>query len=191
VTKEISYEDLKALVGKSQNLFLVDVRTKEEVDKGRIPGSVHIPVDTVEAAFKMEPEDFKAKYGVTKPPLDAPELVFHCQVLRLVMLLGKQRQQRAVKTAGGLLVLLWTTTGEAVQSLNCTVLTDLKESMFPRMSPCPSLPDPEELCAFTDLYGSLRLLLSFQMRDSRLFLPEWCARIEAFLHMFSLVNAGV
>ncbi|XP_010730435.1 thiosulfate:glutathione sulfurtransferase isoform X2 [Larimichthys crocea] len=82
VTKEISYEDLKALVGKSQNLFLVDVRTKDEVDKGRIPGSVHIPVDTVEAAFKMEPEDFKAKYGVTKPPLDAPELVFHCQVGR-------------------------------------------------------------------------------------------------------------
>lgn len=43
VTKEISYEDLKALLGKSQNLFLVDVRSKEEVDKGHIQGSVHIP----------------------------------------------------------------------------------------------------------------------------------------------------
>lgn len=43
VTNEISYEDLKALLGKSQNLLLVDVRSKEEVDKGRIPGSVHIP----------------------------------------------------------------------------------------------------------------------------------------------------
>lgn len=30
----------------------------------------------------MEPEAFKAKYGVTKPPLDAPELVFHCQMGR-------------------------------------------------------------------------------------------------------------
>ncbi|XP_042274906.1 thiosulfate:glutathione sulfurtransferase [Thunnus albacares] len=80
VTKEISYEDLKGLLGKSQNLLLVDVRTKEEVDKGRIPGSVHIPVDTVEAAFAMEPEEFKAKYGVTKPALDAPELVFQCQM---------------------------------------------------------------------------------------------------------------
>ncbi|XP_027145137.1 type 2 DNA topoisomerase 6 subunit B-like isoform X3 [Larimichthys crocea] len=130
------------------------------------------------------------------------------QVLRLVMLLGKQRGVR-VQAAGGLLVLLWTKTGAAVQSLNCTVagagpwckgikmktlepvLTDLKESMFPRMSPCPSVPDPEELCAFTDLYGSLRLLLSFQMRDSRLFIPEWCVRIEEFLRMFSLVNAGI
>lgn len=43
VTKEISYEDLKALLGKSQDLLVVDVRTKEEVDKGCIPGSVHIP----------------------------------------------------------------------------------------------------------------------------------------------------
>lgn len=42
-TKNISYEELKALLGKSENLLLVDVRGKEEMDKGRIPGSVHIP----------------------------------------------------------------------------------------------------------------------------------------------------
>ncbi|XP_045886055.1 DUF4554 domain-containing protein isoform X1 [Micropterus dolomieu] len=130
------------------------------------------------------------------------------QVLRLVMLLGKQRQQHGLKTTGGLLVLLWTETGASVQSLNCTVaaagpwcigikmkrlqsvLTDLKETMFPCAWPC-SLPDPEELCAFTDLYGSLRFLLSFQMKDVRLFSPEWCARIEAFLHAFSLANARI
>ncbi|XP_039976111.1 thiosulfate:glutathione sulfurtransferase isoform X2 [Xiphias gladius] len=81
-TKEISYENLKALLEKSQDLLLVDVRTKEEVEKGRIPGSVHVPLDTVEAAFSMEPEEFLAKYRVTKPPLDTPELVFHCQMGR-------------------------------------------------------------------------------------------------------------
>lgn len=42
VPKEISYEDLKALLGKSQDLTLVDVRTKAEVDQGYIPGSVNI-----------------------------------------------------------------------------------------------------------------------------------------------------
>ncbi|XP_041800654.1 DUF4554 domain-containing protein [Chelmon rostratus] len=128
------------------------------------------------------------------------------QVLRLVMLLEKQRQQRGLKTAGGLLVLLWTETGASVQSLNCTVaaagpwctgikkealqpvLTDLQQSVFPCV--CPQ-PDPEELCAFTDLYGSLRLLLSFQMKDARLVMPEWCARIEMFLRTFSLTNAGI
>lgn len=82
VTKEISHEDLKAILGKSQNLLLVDVRTKEEVDKGHIPGSIHIPVETVESAFAMGPEEFKAKYGITKPPLDTTELVFHCQMGR-------------------------------------------------------------------------------------------------------------
>ncbi|XP_026187122.1 thiosulfate:glutathione sulfurtransferase-like [Mastacembelus armatus] len=79
-TKEISYEDLKVLMGKSQNLLLVDVRTKGEVDKGYIPGSINIPVDTVEDALTMDPEEFKTKYGVNKPPPDAPELVFHCQM---------------------------------------------------------------------------------------------------------------
>lgn len=62
VTKEISYEDLKALVGKSQNLFLVDVRSKEELDKGRIPGSVHIPSELLLNAFpKREKKNNKVK----------------------------------------------------------------------------------------------------------------------------------
>lgn len=37
-------------------------------------------VDRVEAAFAMDPEAFQAEFGVTKPPLDSPELVFHCQM---------------------------------------------------------------------------------------------------------------
>ncbi|KAK2904224.1 hypothetical protein Q8A73_010881 [Channa argus] len=80
VSKIISYAELKALVEKSQDLVLIDVRTKEEVDKGRIPGSLHVPLDTVEAALLSEPKEFKAKYGVTKPALHAPELVFYCQI---------------------------------------------------------------------------------------------------------------
>uniref|UniRef100_A0AAX7TCA8 Rhodanese domain-containing protein n=1 Tax=Astatotilapia calliptera TaxID=8154 RepID=A0AAX7TCA8_ASTCA len=79
-TKEISYEELKALVGKSPNLILIDVRSEEEVAKGHIPGSINIPLNTVEGALKMNPDEFKVRYGVTKPLLDAPELVFHCQI---------------------------------------------------------------------------------------------------------------
>lgn len=42
--KDISYSDLKALLTKSnKGLLVVDVRTKEEVDRGHIPGSIHIP----------------------------------------------------------------------------------------------------------------------------------------------------
>ncbi|XP_028816502.1 thiosulfate:glutathione sulfurtransferase [Denticeps clupeoides] len=78
----ISYDDLKALMAERGGLLLVDVRTKEEFDKGRIPGSVNIPVDTVESAFTLEPTAFQEKFGVPKPPLDTPELVFHCQLGR-------------------------------------------------------------------------------------------------------------
>lgn len=41
-----------------------------------------ISVDTVDTALKMNPDEFKAKYGVPKPPPDSSELVFHCQVGR-------------------------------------------------------------------------------------------------------------
>ncbi|XP_060935112.1 DUF4554 domain-containing protein [Limanda limanda] len=60
--------------------------------------------------------------------------------------------------------------------------------MFP--CSCPA-PDPEELTAFNDLYGSLRLLFSFQMKDTRLLSPEWKTNIETFLRTFSLANAGI
>ncbi|XP_039872564.1 DUF4554 domain-containing protein isoform X4 [Simochromis diagramma] len=107
------------------------------------------------------------------------------QVLRLIMLMGKQRQKLGLRTGGGLLLLLWTDTEVSTQKLNCTVnctvaaagpwcagiqmealqpaLARLKESMCPCVWPCNE-PDPEELSAFTDLYGSLRLLLSFQIQ---------------------------
>lgn len=42
IDKEISYSDLKTFLKKGSGL-LVDVRSKDEVDRGRIPGSIHIP----------------------------------------------------------------------------------------------------------------------------------------------------
>ncbi|KAM6923952.1 type 2 DNA topoisomerase 6 subunit B-like [Xenentodon cancila] len=111
------------------------------------------------------------------------------QVLRLVVLMGKERQPHVLKTAGGLLVLLWTET-KAPQRLNCTVVSELKKGSFLGVWPCPE-PDPEELSAFTDLYGSLRLLLSFQMNDAGHLSSECQAHIEAFFKTFSLTNAGI
>lgn len=43
LAKVISYDELKALKEKSKDLLIVDVRSKDEVDKGHIPGSIHIP----------------------------------------------------------------------------------------------------------------------------------------------------
>lgn len=41
--ENISYEDLQVLLKENQNLVLVDVRSKGEVDNGHIPGSINIP----------------------------------------------------------------------------------------------------------------------------------------------------
>ncbi|XP_048363037.1 thiosulfate:glutathione sulfurtransferase [Sphaerodactylus townsendi] len=77
--KVISYEDMKELVTKG-DAHIFDVRSPEEVANGKIANSVNIPVAEVEEAFKMDPETFKMKYGVNKPPLDDENLVFHCQI---------------------------------------------------------------------------------------------------------------
>ncbi|XP_055034192.2 thiosulfate:glutathione sulfurtransferase isoform X1 [Misgurnus anguillicaudatus] len=77
--KEISYSDLKEFLKKGSGL-LVDVRSKDEVDRGRIPGSIHIPVETVEKEMSLDSAEFQSKFGVDKPSLDSSELVFHCQM---------------------------------------------------------------------------------------------------------------
>ncbi|XP_061541152.1 DUF4554 domain-containing protein [Phycodurus eques] len=120
---------------------------------------------------------------------------FSKHALQLFILLGKKGPCQ-----GGLLVLLWAEPGAA----NCTVaaagskwrriqpetlqnvLTDVK---FSCTGTIPE-PDPEELHAFTDMHGSLKLLLSFQVKDLRCLSPEWPARIKAFLSIFSLANAA-
>lgn len=73
VTKEISYEDLKALVEKSQNLFLVDVRNKEELVKGCIPGSVNIPSELLLNAFTNREKGITKLKHIQDVPLSHTE----------------------------------------------------------------------------------------------------------------------
>ncbi|XP_064424526.1 thiosulfate:glutathione sulfurtransferase isoform X2 [Latimeria chalumnae] len=75
----ISYEELKQLLG-SRNIHLFDVRSPEEVGRGKILDSVNIPVDEVEMALKMDPEAFRKKYKVEKPTQQDTNIVFHCQM---------------------------------------------------------------------------------------------------------------
>uniref|UniRef100_A0A3B3WHK1 Uncharacterized protein n=1 Tax=Poecilia mexicana TaxID=48701 RepID=A0A3B3WHK1_9TELE len=127
------------------------------------------------------------------------------QVLRLIQLMGKQRKRSSLKNTGALLVLLWTEKGSSHQRLNCTVAAagswcfgiemqtlqaDLKKVLLPDVWPCPE-PDPEELCAFTDLYGSLKFLLNFQMKNPGHYSSKWQAHVKAFLQTFGLTNAGI
>ncbi|XP_049614716.1 type 2 DNA topoisomerase 6 subunit B-like isoform X1 [Syngnathus scovelli] len=135
----------------------------------------------------------------------APEAVSHDkmlekikQALRLFVLLGKKSTCQ-----GAILVLFWAEPGSTRSY--CTVaaagskwrriqpdilqnvLTDVK---FPRAGPIPE-PDLKDLCAFTDVHGCLKLVLTFQIKDFICFGPEWSACVEAFLNVFSLANATI
>ncbi|XP_030042984.1 thiosulfate:glutathione sulfurtransferase isoform X1 [Microcaecilia unicolor] len=86
----ISYEDLKKLTASGKGRIF-DVRSPEEVAQGKIPNSINIPVDKVEAALKMDPETFQKTYLVQKPKPEDENIIFHCQI-------GK-RGARAAETA--------------------------------------------------------------------------------------------
>ncbi|XP_014863538.1 PREDICTED: thiosulfate sulfurtransferase/rhodanese-like domain-containing protein 1 isoform X2 [Poecilia mexicana] len=95
----IKYEELKALIESNKDLVLIDVRSDGEVNGGRIPGAIHIPVHTLDAALSMNPDDFKAKYGVAKPALNAPHMVFYCQSGRRGEMAAGNARQRGYTNA--------------------------------------------------------------------------------------------
>ncbi|XP_055080673.1 DUF4554 domain-containing protein, partial [Periophthalmus magnuspinnatus] len=137
------------------------------------------------------------------------------EVLRLILLMSKQTQKKG-QDKGGLLILIWTQTQpetrsetwSEVSSLCSTVaaagpwcagiqmkelypvFVDLMKRLHPCPGPCPE-PDIEDLCAFTDLHGSLHVFLSFLMKNIHIFRSKWQHQIETFLHRFSLTNAEI
>lgn len=130
------------------------------------------------------------------------------EVLRLLLLMAKQKKQRGSENRGGLLVLVRTEADPDVHSVSCTVaaagpwcagiqmeelhpiFTDLMNRLCLCPGSCPE-PDIEDLCAFTDLHGSLNVFLSFPMNNPDIDRPKWRHQIETFFHTFILTNAGI
>ncbi|XP_054889966.1 thiosulfate:glutathione sulfurtransferase-like [Poeciliopsis prolifica] len=99
MANSIKYDELKALIESNKELVLIDVRSDGEVAGGIIPGAIHIPIHTLDTALSMNPEDFKAKYGIVKPPLNVPQMVFYCQSGRRgEMAAGNARQRGYTNT---------------------------------------------------------------------------------------------
>lgn len=76
---EVQLDCLKDMLADG-DIQLFDVREPHElVSTGRIPKSTNIPLSDIPTAFKLSPEEFKLKYGVTKPNVTDENLIFHCQ----------------------------------------------------------------------------------------------------------------
>lgn len=56
-TKDITSSEAKIIIDKSNNAYLLDVRTPDERRQGYIPGSVLIPIDMVEKRMAEIPKD--------------------------------------------------------------------------------------------------------------------------------------
>lgn len=130
------------------------------------------------------------------------------EVLRLLMLMAKQKKKPGSENRGGLLVLVWTETDPDVHNVSCTVaaagpwcagiqmeeLHPIFTEFMNRFFPCPGScaePDIEDLCAFTDLHGSLNVFLSFLMNNPDIDPAKWRYQIETFFQTFILTNAGI
>ncbi|KAK9737871.1 Rhodanese-like domain [Popillia japonica] len=75
----VTYGDVKAL-GNDTSTLIIDVRNSTELEQtGKIPGSIHIPINEVHDVLKnLPPDQFRERYQREKPGFDTP-LVFSCQ----------------------------------------------------------------------------------------------------------------
>lgn len=74
-----SFEEIECATT-DENILVIDVREPLELqESGVIPGSINIPLGEVENVLRdMPPEEFKARYGKEKPPLDFP-IILSCR----------------------------------------------------------------------------------------------------------------
>ncbi|XP_071451952.1 rhodanese domain-containing protein CG4456-like isoform X2 [Hetaerina americana] len=74
---DLDYNELIE-VRKSRDILLIDVRNRDELEGGSIPDSINVPLGELEAALKMDDQEFETQYKHKKPEKDA-EIVFSCR----------------------------------------------------------------------------------------------------------------
>ncbi|KAK5649607.1 hypothetical protein RI129_000636 [Pyrocoelia pectoralis] len=74
----VDYATVRSVKG--SGMLLIDVRAPAELNEsGKLPESINIPLDELEAALnKMDNKDFCLNYGCEKPNFDVP-LIFSCR----------------------------------------------------------------------------------------------------------------
>ncbi|XP_066558602.1 thiosulfate sulfurtransferase/rhodanese-like domain-containing protein 3 [Amia ocellicauda] len=88
---DVSYEKLKQLLADKTSAVVIDVREPWELrEYGQIPGAINVPLGQVDAALKLDPDEFKEKYG-SYMPSQSDNIIFSC--------LAGVRSKKALETA--------------------------------------------------------------------------------------------
>ncbi|XP_076146744.1 thiosulfate:glutathione sulfurtransferase isoform X2 [Alosa pseudoharengus] len=74
----VSYEKIRSMLS-SKDIQLFDVRNPDEFQAGRIPGSINIPLDSLEQSLKLSPQHFELLFEAKAPGKEDDNIVFHCQ----------------------------------------------------------------------------------------------------------------
>lgn len=61
-----------------QETYLIDVREPGEVVQGMIPSAVNLPLTVLAESLTLPPDDFKAKFGYSKPTPEK-QVIFYCR----------------------------------------------------------------------------------------------------------------
>ncbi|KAK9761099.1 hypothetical protein K7432_014248 [Basidiobolus ranarum] len=78
-TGDVTYEELTKLIKdkSSKDVVLVDVRERSEVQTGKIPTSINLPLKELPKALQLDENDFVAAYGFPKISKDN-NIVVYC-----------------------------------------------------------------------------------------------------------------
>tara|TARA_Y100000310_G_scaffold345469_1_gene465338 strand:- start:3981 stop:4343 length:363 start_codon:yes stop_codon:yes gene_type:complete len=63
LTPKISRDELKSQINSGKEFILLDVRQKGELMHGMLPGAKHICIEEIDEALKLNPHEFKERYG--------------------------------------------------------------------------------------------------------------------------------
>lgn len=74
----VTYKQLKHMLS-SGRVQLFDVREPYELESGFISGAANIPLGDVDQALRLNPDQFKERYGVPKPSTEDTDFVLYCQ----------------------------------------------------------------------------------------------------------------
>lgn len=77
--KLINKNELKDMIEKKEDFFLIDVREPHEIQaNGAIETSHNIPIGQIVKAFQLNHDDFEEKYGFEKPS-ENDTVIFYCK----------------------------------------------------------------------------------------------------------------